>query len=126
MAIDLLPGPSEILVLADGSAKAAWIAADLLAQAEHGKGSAILLPEETNDRGFAMTSSFTGMILAASLAFDTVSVDRTELLSRWAAGILPIQPEHKDKMRIFKQIGNFHFPETNPARFHFAFAVLPC
>jgi histidinol dehydrogenase len=42
VAIDLLPGPSEILVLADASAKAAWIAADLLAQAEHGKGSAIL------------------------------------------------------------------------------------
>jgi histidinol dehydrogenase len=42
VAIDLLPGPSEILVLADGSANAAWIAADLLAQAEHGHRSAIL------------------------------------------------------------------------------------
>jgi histidinol dehydrogenase len=42
VAIDLLPGPSEILVLADASAKADWIAADLLAQAEHGKGSSII------------------------------------------------------------------------------------
>jgi len=42
VAIDLLPGPSEILVLADASARAAWVAADLLAQAEHGKGSSIL------------------------------------------------------------------------------------
>ena len=42
VAIDLLPGPSEILVLADASANAAWIASDLLAQAEHGKGSSIL------------------------------------------------------------------------------------
>jgi histidinol dehydrogenase len=42
VAIDLLPGPSEILVLADASANPAWIAADLLAQAEHGKGSSIL------------------------------------------------------------------------------------
>ena len=42
VAIDLLPGPSEILVIADASANAAWIAADLLAQAEHGKGSSIL------------------------------------------------------------------------------------
>jgi histidinol dehydrogenase len=42
VAIDLLPGPSEILVLADASANPSWIAADLLAQAEHGKGSAIL------------------------------------------------------------------------------------
>ena len=42
VAIDLLPGPSEILVLADSTANPAWIAADLLAQAEHGKGSSIL------------------------------------------------------------------------------------
>jgi histidinol dehydrogenase len=41
-AIDLLPGPSEILVLADATANPAWIAADLLAQAEHGHGSSIL------------------------------------------------------------------------------------
>jgi histidinol dehydrogenase len=37
-AIDLLPGPSELLVLADDSGNAACIAADLLAQAEHGSG----------------------------------------------------------------------------------------
>ncbi len=42
-AIDLLPGPSEILVLADATANPAWVAADLLAQAEHGHGSSILL-----------------------------------------------------------------------------------
>lgn len=38
VAIDLLPGPSEVLVLADDSAKPKFIAADLLAQAEHGSG----------------------------------------------------------------------------------------
>jgi histidinol dehydrogenase len=37
-AMDLLPGPSEVLVLADDSADPAFIAADLLAQAEHGSG----------------------------------------------------------------------------------------
>lgn len=39
IAVDLLPGPSEILVLADDSANPDWVAADLLAQAEHGLGS---------------------------------------------------------------------------------------
>lgn len=34
-AIDMLAGPSELLVLADDTAEASWIAADLLAQAEH-------------------------------------------------------------------------------------------
>lgn len=38
VAIDLLPGPSELLIIADDSAKPNWIAADLIAQAEHGSG----------------------------------------------------------------------------------------
>ena len=38
VAIDLLPGPSELLVLADETAKPEYVAADLLAQAEHGSG----------------------------------------------------------------------------------------
>jgi histidinol dehydrogenase len=38
VAIDLLPGPSEVLVLADDSADPKFAAADLLAQAEHGSG----------------------------------------------------------------------------------------
>lgn len=38
VAIDLLPGPSELLVIADDSADPVFVAADLLAQAEHGSG----------------------------------------------------------------------------------------
>jgi len=41
VSIDLLPGPSEILVIADGTANPAFIAADLLAQAEHGGDSTV-------------------------------------------------------------------------------------
>ena len=33
--IDMIAGPSEVLVIADGSCPANWVAADLLAQAEH-------------------------------------------------------------------------------------------
>lgn len=43
VAIDLLPGPSEIMVLADETANPAFVAADLLAQAEHGKDSQVLV-----------------------------------------------------------------------------------
>jgi histidinol dehydrogenase len=35
VGIDMIAGPSEVLIIADHSANAAWIAADLLAQAEH-------------------------------------------------------------------------------------------
>ena len=38
VALDLLPGPSELLVVADETADAKFIAADMLAQAEHGTG----------------------------------------------------------------------------------------
>jgi histidinol dehydrogenase len=38
VAIDLLPGPSELLVLADDTADPRFVAADMLAQAEHGTG----------------------------------------------------------------------------------------
>ena len=43
VAVDLLPGPSEVLVIADKTAKPDWVAADLLAQAEHGHGSQAIL-----------------------------------------------------------------------------------
>lgn len=43
VAVDLLPGPSEVLVIADASANPEWVAADLLAQSEHGKGSIAML-----------------------------------------------------------------------------------
>lgn len=41
VSIDLLPGPSEILILADKSGNPDFIAADLLAQAEHGGDSIV-------------------------------------------------------------------------------------
>lgn len=41
VSIDLLPGPSEILVVADETGNSRFIAADLLAQAEHGGDSSI-------------------------------------------------------------------------------------
>lgn len=38
VGVDLLPGPSEVMVFCDASAKAEWVALYLLAQAEHGTG----------------------------------------------------------------------------------------
>ena len=46
VAIDMIAGPSEILVVADGSANPAFVAADLLSQAEHDKlASAVLVTD---------------------------------------------------------------------------------
>jgi histidinol dehydrogenase len=43
VAIDCLAGPSEVVVLADETATPAYVAADLIAQAEHDPGSSILI-----------------------------------------------------------------------------------
>ncbi len=51
VGIDMIAGPSEVLVVADGDNDPDWIAADLLAQAEHdASAQSILL---TDDAGFA-------------------------------------------------------------------------
>ena len=51
VAIDMIAGPSEVLIIADGTADASFAAADLIAQAEHDEmASAILL---TPDEKFA-------------------------------------------------------------------------
>ncbi len=43
VAIDMPAGPSEVLIIADDSANPAFVAADLLAQAEHGPDSQVIL-----------------------------------------------------------------------------------
>ncbi|MDP6981180.1 MAG: histidinol dehydrogenase [Myxococcota bacterium] len=43
VGIDSIAGPSEVVIVADDSAPADWVAADLLAQAEHNPGSSVLV-----------------------------------------------------------------------------------
>ena len=50
VGIDMIAGPSEILVVADGANDPAWIAADLLSQAEHDTAAQSILI--TDDAGF--------------------------------------------------------------------------
>jgi histidinol dehydrogenase len=43
VGIDMIAGPSEVVIIADGSANPEWIAADLLAQAEHDEAAQSIL-----------------------------------------------------------------------------------
>ncbi|MDR0248446.1 MAG: histidinol dehydrogenase [Oscillospiraceae bacterium] len=70
--IDSLAGPSEILIIADGTANAAWVAADLLAQAEHGRRARALLLTVSAE-------------LAAGVALETEK--QAALLPRGAAAL---------------------------------------
>lgn len=49
VGIDMIAGPSEVLVIADKTGNADWIAADLLAQAEHGEDSQSILITDDDD-----------------------------------------------------------------------------
>lgn len=47
--IDFNAGPSEVLVIADYSSNPAWVAADLIAQAEHGEDSQVVLASDSEE-----------------------------------------------------------------------------
>ena len=49
VGIDTVAGPSEVLVVADGSCPPSWIAADLLAQAEHDEAAQSILIATSHD-----------------------------------------------------------------------------
>ena len=57
VGIDMIAGPSEVLVLADGSANPDWIAADLLAQAEHDPSAQSILITDAPDLGEAVEAA---------------------------------------------------------------------
>ncbi len=71
VAIDLLPGPSEVMVLADDTANPTYVAADLLAQAEHGGDSAI---------AFVTTSETLLNAVAEEIARQAESLSRAQYL----------------------------------------------
>lgn len=69
-AIDMPAGPSEVLVIADAGADAAFVAADLLSQAEHGPDSQVLLLSDDD-----------GLIgrVQAELATQLAALDRADI-----------------------------------------------
>ena len=55
VAIDMIAGPSEILVIADGKSNPAWVAADLLSQAEHDRMAAAVLITDSKELAQAVS-----------------------------------------------------------------------
>ena len=118
VGIDQVAGPSEIAVLADGTVPAAWVAADLLSQAEHGSGweksllatSSRAFAEEVKKEMLAQTETLSRKALIRRV-FDRDGVlivvtpslqDGLELVNRFA-------PEHfeimcKDATKLMKGV----------------------
>ncbi len=62
VGIDMIAGPSEVLVLADASANPAWIAADLLAQAEHDAAAQAILVTDSASLADAVAVAVEGQL----------------------------------------------------------------
>ncbi len=73
VAIDMIAGPSEILVIADGSADARLVASDLLSQAEHDEQAASILV--ATDEGFAHK-------VRAEIERQTELLDRKDIIKK--------------------------------------------
>ena len=73
VGIDSVAGPSEVVVLADASARADFVAADLLAQAEHGEDASAVLV--TTDAGLAAR-------VAAEVARQAETLPRRSVVER--------------------------------------------
>ncbi|MGB1539567.1 MAG: histidinol dehydrogenase [Rickettsiales bacterium] len=71
VGIDMVAGPSEILVVADNRNDPRWIAADLLSQAEHDSVAQSILI--TDDEGFAKTVMEAVEITLATLPRETIA-----------------------------------------------------
>jgi histidinol dehydrogenase len=59
VGIDSLAGPSEVLIVADAAAREDWIAADMLAQVEHGSGATAVLMAESEGMCRAVEGAIT-------------------------------------------------------------------
>jgi sulfopropanediol 3-dehydrogenase len=121
VGIDLLAGPTEILVLADGSADPVLVAADLLGQAEHGPTSAAILVTTSRSLGEAVLDAVAELLKTwptAAVAGEAwanhgsiiVAADDAELLSianEIASEHVEVQAEDATLERWFAGLVNY-------------------
>ena len=101
VGIDMIAGPSEVLVIADGGCNPRWIAADLLAQAEHDEAAQAILVTDSAEFADAVASEVKeqlaslprGNIAGASWA-NFGAIILVEDLAKAAVLVNRIAPEH--------------------------------
>jgi histidinol dehydrogenase len=85
IGIDGFAGPSEILILSDGSSPADWIALDLLAQAEHDEEASSVLVTTSEVEAIEVSKKIE--LLVDAVCKDRASIARSSL-SRWGAVVV--------------------------------------
>lgn len=101
VGIDMIAGPSEVLVIADGANDPDWIAADLLAQAEHDEGAQSILL--TDDAQFAKAVE-----QAVERQLKTLSRSQTATASWRDFGAIILVPDLANGMPIANRIAAEH------------------
>ncbi len=101
VGIDMVAGPSEVTVVADGKNDPAWIAADLLAQAEHDATSQSILI--TDDESF-------GDSVADAVANQLATLDRKDIAqASWTAhGAIIVVEDLRDAAALVDRIAPEH------------------
>ncbi|WP_454917793.1 histidinol dehydrogenase [Xanthobacter sediminis] len=101
VGIDMVAGPSEVLILADETANADWIAADLLAQAEHDTAAQSILVTNSDDLAARVVQAVEGMLetlpraeIARASWRDHGAVIKVRSLDEAPALVDRIAPEH--------------------------------
>jgi len=104
VAIDQVAGPSEIAVLADDSADPAWVAADLLSQAEHGSG---------HEKALLVTDSQAlAEAVCDEIAWQTPKLSRAALVERvleQGGILLAVVPDLRQGMELVNRFAPEHF-----------------
>lgn len=99
--IDMIAGPSEILVLADKTCNAKWVAADMLSQAEHDVLATAVLVTDSNELALAVRDELEAQIpqlrrseIARKSIDDNGKIIVTDNLSKAIQAANIIAPEH--------------------------------
>jgi histidinol dehydrogenase len=101
VAIDMPAGPSELLVYADDSANAAFVASDLLSQAEHGVDSQVILVSNSKE----LIAS-----VEAELENQLKDLPRKSIAEKAIAhSRLIFIDNHKDALKLINEYGPEHF-----------------
>ena len=102
VSIDMIAGPSEILVVADGKSNPAHVAADLLSQAEHDKMASAVLVTESVELAQAVSDELERQIpLLERADIARISIDRN--------GKIIVAPNLEDAIDIANEIAPEHF-----------------
>ncbi|WP_296378902.1 histidinol dehydrogenase [Winogradskyella sp.] len=100
VAIDMPAGPSELLVMADESANAAYVASDLLSQAEHGSDSQVILVTTSKDLAKKVNSEVKSQLEVLprkEMAADAINNSKSIILDSFETALELIDeygPEH--------------------------------